>query len=45
MSSDQSVGLEMALVLGVVVGPAVWELVRLRRDRKAPPESRPPEWR
>ena len=43
MSSDQSVGLEMALVLGVVVGPAVWELVRLRRDRKAPPESRPPE--
>jgi hypothetical protein len=43
MSSALIIGLEMTLVLGVVVGLAVWELVRLRRDRRKPPETRPPE--
>lgn len=33
MSSGMIIGLEMVLVLGVVLGLAVWELVRLRRDR------------
>jgi hypothetical protein len=33
MSSALIIGLEMALVLGVVLGLAVWELLRLRRDR------------
>ena len=27
------VGLEFALVIGVVLGLAVWELLRLRRDK------------
>ena len=40
MSSGLLVALEMVLVLGVVLGLAVWELVRLRRDRK---RRRPPE--
>ena len=43
MSSALIIGLEMTLVLGVVVGLAVWELVRLRRDRNKPPsDSQPP---
>lgn len=42
MSSSLLIGLELALVLGVVVGLAVWELVRLRRDKKPPPETLPP---
>ena len=43
MSSALIIGLEMTLVLGVVVGLAVWELVSLRRDRKKPPNSEPGE--
>jgi hypothetical protein len=38
MSSGLIIGLELALVLGVVIGLAVWELWRLRRDRSRPPE-------
>jgi hypothetical protein len=38
MSSGWLVALELALVLGVVLGLAVWELWRLRRDRSKPPE-------
>jgi hypothetical protein len=38
MSSGWLVALELALVLGVVIGLAVWELWRLRRDRSPPPE-------
>ena len=34
MSSALIIGLEMATVLGVVVGWGVWELVALRRDRR-----------
>lgn len=42
MSSSLLIGLELALVLGVVVGFAVWELVKLRRERKPPSDSLPP---
>ena len=38
MSSGWLVALELALVIGVVLGLAVWELWRLRRDRSRPPE-------
>jgi len=38
MSSGWLVALELMLVLGVVLGLAVWELWRLRRDRSRPPE-------
>jgi dolichyl-phosphate-mannose--protein O-mannosyl transferase len=38
MSSGLIIALELALVLGVVIGLAVWELWRLRRDRSRPPE-------
>ena len=39
MSSGMLIGLEMALVLGVVIGLAGWELWRLKRDKdKQPPE-------
>ena len=38
MSSGLIIALEFALVLGVVIGLAVWELWRLRRDRRRPPE-------
>jgi hypothetical protein len=34
MSSGLIIALEMTLVLGVVIGFAVWELISLRRDRK-----------
>ena len=34
MSSGLIIALEFALVLGVVLGLGVWELLRLRRDRK-----------
>jgi len=38
------IGAEMALVLGVVLGLAVWELWRLRRDRERPePPPEPPD--
>ncbi len=33
MSSGMLIALEMTLVLGGVLGLAVWELLRLRRDR------------
>ena len=36
MSSGLLVALELTLVLGVVIGLAVWELWRLRRDRSRP---------
>ena len=36
MSSGLIIALEFTLVLGVVLGLAVWELWRLRRDRKRP---------
>jgi len=38
MSSGWLVALELALVIGVVLGLAVWDLWRLRRDRSRPPE-------
>jgi hypothetical protein len=38
MSSGLIIALELTLVLGVVIGLAVWELWRLRRDRSRPPE-------
>lgn len=38
MSSSLIITLELTLVLGVVIGLAVWELWRLRRDRSRPPE-------
>ncbi len=37
MSSGLIVGLEVLLVLGSVLGLAVFELLRLRRDRRKPP--------
>lgn len=44
MSSAMIIAAEMTLVLGVVLGLAVWELLRLRRDRaKKPPPIEPPE--
>lgn len=42
MSSGMIIGLEMVLVLGVVLGLAVWELVRLRRDRVENRKAAPP---
>ena len=42
MSSGMIIGLEMVLVLGVVLGLAVWELVRLRRDRVENRKGAPP---
>ncbi len=41
MSSGQIIALEMTLVLGGVLGLAVWELWRLRRDRRKPPPREP----
>ena len=38
MSSSLLIALELTLVLGVVLGLAVWELWRLRRDRQRPPD-------
>lgn len=38
MSSGLIIALELTLVLGVVIGLAIWELWRLRRDRARPPE-------
>lgn len=38
MSSGLLIALELTLVLGVVLGLAVWELWRLRRDRQRPPD-------
>jgi len=37
MSSGLIIALELTLVLGVVIGLAVWELWRLWRDRSRPP--------
>ncbi|CAM5793813.1 hypothetical protein [Rhizobacter fulvus] len=44
MSSAMIIAAEMTLVLGVVLGLAVWELWRLKRDRAArkPPPPEPP---
>jgi hypothetical protein len=39
MSSGMIIALEMTLVLGGVLGLAVWELLRLRRDRKKPTDT------
>lgn len=44
MSPGMIIAAEMTLVLGVVLGLAVWELWRLKRDRDArkPPPEPPP---
>lgn len=42
MSSGMLIALEMTLVLGGVLGLAVWELLRLRRDRAKTPPTGPP---
>lgn len=42
MSSGLLIALELTLVLGVVLGLAVWELWSLRRDRRKPPPTKPP---
>ncbi len=44
MSAGLLVGLELLLVLGVVIGLAVWDLLRLRRElrRRAPDEPPAP---
>ena len=39
MSSSLIIALEFTLVIGVVLGLAVWELLRLRRDRRRDAES------
>jgi hypothetical protein len=41
MSSSLIIGLEFALVLGVVLGLAVWELLRLRHDRRRDDDAPP----
>lgn len=41
MSSGLIIALELTLVLGGVLGLAVWELLRLRRGRQ-PPRTGPP---
>ena len=41
MSSGWIIGLELTLVLGSVIGLAVWELLRLRRDRRRPSRAEP----
>jgi len=38
MSSGLIIALELTLVLGVVIGLAAWELWRLRRDLRKPPD-------
>ena len=43
MSSGLIIALEMTLVLGIVLGLAVWELIRLRRDRERSKRSKPPD--
>jgi hypothetical protein len=37
VSSGLIIALELTLVLGGVLALAVWELLRLRRDRSRPP--------
>ena len=39
MSSSLIIGLEMALVFGGVLVLAVFEVIRMRRDRRKPPDS------
>lgn len=39
MSSGLIIALELTLVLGVVLGLAVWELLRLRRERMRASDS------
>lgn len=39
MSTTLIIAIEFALVIGVVLGLAVWELLRLRRDMKRDAES------
>lgn len=39
MSPSLIIALEFTLVIGVVLGLAVWELLRLRRDRKRDAET------
>ncbi len=43
MSSGLIVLLEVVLVLGGVIGLAVWELLRLRRERNASPAPEQPD--
>jgi hypothetical protein len=43
MSSGLIVLLEVLLVLGGVIGLAVWELLRLRRERGASPAPDQPD--
>jgi hypothetical protein len=38
VSSGLIIALEFALIVGVVLGLAVWELWSLRRDRSRPPD-------
>jgi hypothetical protein len=40
MSSSLLVAIEFTLVVGIVLGLAVWELLRLRRDLKRDAEQR-----
>lgn len=39
MSPSLIIAIEFTLVIGVVLGLAVWELMRLRRDMKRDAES------
>jgi|GEM_PF-4926507 len=41
MSSDTIIFLELAITLGVVVGFGVWELRKLKREKKGPGEDKP----
>jgi hypothetical protein len=43
MSSGLLIALELTLVLGVLIGLAVWELWSLRRDRTQSKDAKPPE--
>jgi hypothetical protein len=43
MSSGMIIAAEMTLVLGGVLGLAVWELLRLRRERKSVPPATQPD--
>jgi hypothetical protein len=42
MNSSLLVAIEFTLVIGIVLGLAVWELLRLRREVKRDAEQREP---
>lgn len=42
MSSSLIIALEFTLVIGVVLGLGVWELWRLRRDKRKDEAAAPP---